>query len=129
MNADPTEGPIPRDSSWIEVLDRLANDLSGEGEPLSALARARAEAFLRELPAELPMPELGLDPDGDVALDWSVAHDRRLSLSLGDTPRAACAWIDGASSGHCVEIYDGRGIPRGVLERLRALCGSGAAAC
>lgn len=110
------------------MLDRLAKDFSGEGEPLSALARARAEAFLRALPTDLPMPELGLDPDGDVALDWSVARDRRLSLSLGDTSRAACAWIDGASSGHAVEIYDGRGFPRGVLERLRALYGGGASA-
>ena len=118
----------------LDDLDRLREEAQcpgwdgGNAEPISELASARAEAFLREFPDDLPLPDLGVDPDGAVALDWIASRYRRLSLSLGDGPRCACAWIDGASCGHAIEFYEGRGIPRRLVENLRALYDDAASA-
>src|SRR5258706_14460838 len=59
----------PRTEAISEVLAVAAKhsqfDWDGEGaEPISALARARAIAFIRALPGSVPIPEISPEPDG-----------------------------------------------------------------
>lgn len=50
--------------------------------PVSAAAVDHAERLLHALPVTLPSPEIAIDPDGEVALDWYSGPDTLVSLSV-----------------------------------------------
>lgn len=93
------------------------------GERVSLEIAAQALAFVFALPADVPRPEVALEPDGSLALDWMVARRRSFSLSVGRSNRLPYAWIDGAEGGHGVETFDGETIPAGILALLRRITG------
>ncbi len=92
-----------------------------DAEPVSTLAVMTAEAFLRALPDDCPMPELAADPDGALSLDWIGSKSRIFSLSIGPTNRLAYAWVDGADRGHAVARFDGQQIPPRVLDGVQSI--------
>lgn len=62
-----------------EVIDLIITALSTshhvEGEaPVSEATRREAIGFVRKLPPTLPIPEVVVEPDGDVALEWFVRN-------------------------------------------------------
>ncbi len=73
-------------------------------------AIARASAFIRALPDDCDMPDVGVDPDGAVTLDWMVSRHRHAiqSASTGSSDRLAYAWIDGTDRGSAVAKFDRR---------------------
>jgi hypothetical protein len=77
-----------------------------------------AARFLRALPDGIPLPELAVEPDGSISLDWICSRNRLLSLSVGGSDRLAYAWLDGADRGHAVAHFDGQNVPPRVLESI-----------
>lgn len=94
----------------------------GEAAPIDRGAVARAVAFVRALPEDCEMPEIAVDLDGAVSLDWMPSRHRMLSVSIsGATDRLAYAWIDGTDRGSAVSRFDGSAIPPRLLQAIASM--------
>lgn len=118
-----------RKSQALAKLMVIANDCvladwdGNEANPVNEVAVKNAEAFVRALPDDMPMPELAPEPDGSISLDWITSRYRQFSLSVGSDNRLACAWLDGADKGHAVACFDGVTIPGIVKSGLQSVIG------
>jgi hypothetical protein len=108
----------------LNDLHALANECSmpdwdGYGaEPVSLDALERAEIFLCSVPDDVPLPELAVEPDGTVSLDWLPTHTRSFSVSIGDSDRMAYAWVDRTDRGHAVARSVSGEAPGRILQEL-----------
>ncbi len=94
----------------------------GEAFSVDRRAIARAAAFIRALPDDCDAPDVGVDLDGAVALDWLVSRHRMLSISFGgNSDRLAYAWIDGTDRGNAVAKFDGEVVPLRLMQAIVAL--------
>lgn len=95
---------------------------SGEQDPgpLDARAFARARDLLDALPHGFPVPEVGLDPDGEITLDWIRSDRTMVSLSIGGEGDASYAALfrDGTARGL---IRLGMAFPPPLTDLLRRL--------
>ncbi len=111
----------------ISQLAALATECAEEGwdgsgaAAIDLVAVLLAERFLRALPYRIPLPELAVEPDGSISLDWIRSRNRLFSVSVGRSSRLAFAWLDGSDSGHGVARFDGQGVPPRVLEGIEAV--------
>lgn len=116
-----------RKSTAISSLREMAGDCCEAGwdgesaAPVNRLALAGAEAFIRALPEEYPLPDCAPEPDGSISLDWIASRRRLFSLSVGHGPRLAYAWLDGSDKGHGVAVFDGVSIPQRVLSEIQSV--------
>ncbi len=110
----------------IEELNQLALDCSQpnwdgyDAVPISMGALVNAEAFIRALPSNLPLPEFCPEPDGSISVDWIVSRLQLLSLSISGSNRIAYAWLDGTDKGHAVARFDGVTVPQRIVEAIRS---------
>ena len=110
--------------SSIRQLAQECSELDWDGsgaEPVSLDAVAMASAFVRALPEGLPLPEFAPEPDGAISLDWIQSRSRLFSLSVGTNSCLAYAWLDGNDRGHAVAGFDGKTVPRRILEGIRGI--------
>lgn len=99
-------------------------DWDGYGaRPVDPWAAQAAEKIIRALPEGFPIPELAVDPDGEVSLDWIGSRYRRLSMSVGSGARLPFAWLDGTDKGHAVSGFDGQQLPERLLAEVRRIMG------
>ena len=112
----------------ISALWRLAQSHAeagwdgGEATPVDRLAISRAVAFIRALPDECETPEVGVDPDGSISLDWLPSRHRMLSLSIAaGSDRIAYAWLDGTDRGHAVAKFDRNIVPARLIQAILAV--------
>jgi hypothetical protein len=99
--------------------DHAEPDWDGYGaEPISSAALFRAKAFIRSLPESLATPELSVEPDGAISLDWMPSRAKTYSISIGDSDRLAYAWVDGTDKGHAVTRAVDGGIPGKLASHL-----------
>jgi hypothetical protein len=115
----------------ISQLRSLADECSEQGWDgeeacaLDPIAAFIAEAFVRALPDDIPLPEFAPEPDGSISLDWIQSRNRLFSLSVGTSHRLAYAWLDGADKGHAVARFDEKIVPPRVLEGIREIIKDG----
>ena len=69
--------------------------------------------FLSALSHEIPLPDIAVDPDGDIALDWDLGERRIFSVRIGRDGTLNYAGLVGHSSFHGMEILR-EGIPKAV---------------
>lgn len=69
--------------------------------------------FMQQLPPSLPIPEVGIDPDGLIALDWDYEPRRILSVRVANDGTIHYAGLDGSAIFHGTEILR-EGIPEVV---------------
>lgn len=94
----------------------------GEAAPASRAAIDLAVDFVRALPDDCAMPEVGLDPDGAVSLDWLPSRHQMLSISFtANSNRLAYAWLDGTDRGNGVARFDRQTIPRRLIDAIAAM--------
>ncbi|HAB15975.1 MAG TPA: hypothetical protein PLX89_21260 [Verrucomicrobiota bacterium] len=111
----------------ISELHRLAAECAQDGwdgeagSAVDPMAVAIAEDFLRALPPGISLPELALEPDGALSLDWTASQHRRFTLSIGRTNRLAYAWLDGSEVGHGVANFSGATVPSRILDGLHGI--------
>lgn len=113
-------------SSVISEINRLAGETSefdwdGQGaSPINLIAQQNSIGFIRALPDGIPMPEIAIEPDGFISMDWIKSRQSMFTLSIGHNDRIAFAWIDGTDSGHAVARFDQRIVPTRILDGIRA---------
>lgn len=99
-----------------------------DGRNLETATLVLAERFLTVLPLDIPAPEVGLDPDGEISFDWFGSAGENFSVSLRKDGRLAYA---GAFMGEKTKYGTDRlddEIPREIVEAVRELQGAVSAA-
>lgn len=76
--------------------------------------------FCELLPACLPTPEVGADPDGDIALEWNTDATHVFSISVSPSQHLSYAGLFGQNRVHGVEHF-GTGFPQAILDNLSRL--------
>ncbi len=100
------------------ALDALVTD--EDQYPVTTAAVCIASRFVRVLPANLPLPEVAIDPDGAISLDWILSRTRVFSVSVDDSGRLAYAWMSGSDRGHGVVRFE-NSIPTSLLAQITEL--------
>jgi hypothetical protein len=88
--------------------------------PIDADAYSQARMFIQALPTTVPAPEISVDPDGEVALDWMFGKSLRFSVSVGKHGRLTFASLLGHRVIDGTEWLD-TGIPATILNELTAI--------
>jgi len=80
----------------------------------------RALKLLDTIPSGFPVPEIGLDPDGEVAVDWIRRDRTTVSVSVGPEgdPTYAAGLADGTAYGYVRWADRFPGALRDLLRRL-----------
>lgn len=89
-----------------------------DGRPMSPGTVERAIDMVSLLPHGIPLPEFSAEPDGSISMDWTTSRKSIFSLSIGRTDRIPYAWVDGAERGDAVAAFDGREIPKRILDEI-----------
>jgi hypothetical protein len=100
------------------VLDELVTD--EDQDPVTAAAVRIASRFVHVLPHSLPLPQVAIDPDGAISLDWMPSRTRAFSISVDDSGRLAFAWMNGSDRGHGVVRFQDS-IPAPLFSQLTDL--------
>ena len=107
--------------AYLRLLDACADAAKDEAtEPVAATAYTTAEVILAALPPGIPLPEISVHSDGEIALEWHETKRRVLTLSIGDEGSLAFAGLFETSTIYGTEVFDGS-IPspiEGFLARL-----------
>jgi len=117
--------------SQLWALANECNEAGWDGESAAAIDRQavfNALAFIRALPAHVPLPEFAPEPDGAISLDWIKSRTHLFSLSVGASDRLAYAWLDGTDKGHAVARFQEGRVPQRVLDGIDAVASNGNAA-
>jgi len=105
-----------------ELLDAAleASALGWDGygaQPVNREAYALARRFIQALPTTVPKPEIGVENDGEVALDWLFGAGLVFSVSIGPRGRLTFASVIGNRAIQGTEWLDD-GIPAALLDEL-----------
>ena len=90
-------------------------------EAVSQNAVEHSVHFIRKLPEDLPLPEISVEPDGEIALDWSPTPTQTFSVSIGTADRMTCAWVNGTEHGHVVVSSNNGEIPSRILQEIQRI--------
>ncbi len=91
-----------------------------EASPADPLSASWAEAVVAQLLPILGLPHYSFDPQGDALMEWSIASDRTLDLSVGSNGEIRYAATIGGARMSGVEPFSD-GLPPGVLLVARRL--------
>ena len=101
--------------SWI------FNDLAALAEENGVSFRAAtvfrvAQRFLLALPTHIPVPELSLDEDGEIALDWAGTRGRMFPLTMRKDGRITYALrLSSISRKRGTEYFENE-VPKEILD-------------
>lgn len=79
-----------------------------EALPVSEETYGNASRFLGVFPANLPMPEISADPDGEISFEWYASPRKVFSISIGRASVLTYAGLFGRSKVQGTEVFDGR---------------------
>ncbi|MDE0261670.1 MAG: hypothetical protein OXJ37_04610 [Bryobacterales bacterium] len=122
---DDVESRGEAQSRWVQelkeiCLDAADHDWDGEGAaPVQDGALNYAIAFVAELAQGVRFPDAGVDPDGEISLEWRVREDA-FSVSISSEGRLSYAGLFGESDCHGTE-WMGEQVPAQVLRQLDRL--------
>ena len=89
-----------------------------DAEPVDRLSVHKASRFLRALPANTTSPQLSVDPDGEVSMDWVGTSDTLFSVSIRGDGRLSYAGRFGIRRARGTEYLSDE-IPREVMDYVR----------
>ena len=116
-NSISTHSPYEQIHALFSALREAEKDGGGS---INRAAAAYALRFLFMLPMQMPQPEIAVDADGDIALEWDYGPRRITSVRVAGDGTINFASLLGHSTLHGSEVvYEG--IPSGLraaIERV-----------
>jgi len=115
--------PLRESLSVLNEIIQEASEFNWDGYgayPVDKLGQYKAIRFLESLPKDLPIPDIGVDSDGDVSFHWYSETDNVFSVSVSGTGELTYAGIFGKSKIHGTEYYRDE-IPKIILLNLQRL--------
>jgi hypothetical protein len=109
--------PVSSGSSMREGLSALRETIAEatiNGEAVNHLSAVHACRFLALLPPSVESPHVGLDPDGEVSIEWISSQHWALSLSFGNDQTITYAARLGIERVRGLEFFDDE-----IPDRLR----------
>ena len=76
--------------------------------------------FLRTMPLGTPAPEVGIEPDGDLTLEWHRSAYRTLSVSISPDGNLHYSALIGPNTVYGTEAFLGD-IPQTILDLIRRI--------
>ncbi len=103
-----------------EIIEECSEvDWDGYGAmPFDPNSFVVAATFINSLPNYIQRPEISVDPDGEVALEWYNSPTRMFSISFGNKGNLSYAGIFGINKTHGKEFFEDR-IPPIMLENIK----------
>jgi hypothetical protein len=89
-----------------------------EGRPAQRNAVANAYKLIDAFPSNLPMPEVSVDPDGEISFDWFGAPRRQFSISISSDNVLSYAGLFGSAKVSGSEQFEG-GMPPILLYHIK----------
>lgn len=93
------------------------------GRRINFRAYENARSFLRALPRLIPVPEISVDPDGEVAIEWSFGPRAILTVSVGHDGRVSYAALMGMARARGTEWLVDE-VPKPILDLLGRIVAS-----
>jgi hypothetical protein len=121
--------PSPRPRQRTRVLAELSKahaeaanaNWDGHGAlPSSPLALSAATRFVTALPPSIPDPDVSIDSDGDVSLEWYMGPRAVFSVAIDSTGKVHYAGLFGENKSHGAEKFADQ-IPEPVALNLARL--------
>lgn len=110
---------------WDVYQECLNDNWDGYGaKAISPINYIEALRFLKTLPTSIPIPEVSVDPDGEIVFEWYKGPRNVFSVSISPNNELTYAGIFGGSKTHGVE-YFGDDLPKTILENLYRLFAQG----
>ncbi len=103
----------------VALFDRCAQP-NWDGHNAAAVSQqvyCLAYRLLEALPPDLPLPEFGAEPDGQLTFEWHRAARRTLSVSISPDGDLHFAALLGASRNYGTEAFWGD-LPQPILELI-----------
>jgi hypothetical protein len=75
-------------------------------------------AFIDSLPRSVPMPDVSVDPDGEISFDWICGARRQFSISLGGRGVMSYAGLFGSDKVAGSERFQGT-LPRTIVDFVK----------
>ena len=88
-----------------------------QSDAVSHAAYSYAYRLMEALPAGLPLPALGAEPDGQITFEWHHASRRTLSVSISPSGDLHYAALLGSSRAYGTEAFFGE-LPHTILELI-----------
>lgn len=88
-------------------------------EAIDPASASMAELLVEALPEMIGPPAFGVDPDGEVTIEWCASSDRSLSLSVGAGGEISFAWKLGDKGGCGLDFLEEDGIHGFLLVAIR----------
>ncbi len=98
---------VPDRALALQELFVAAIEALSAHKPIEVPSVALAEAFLFDLPAWVPNPEVSLDHDGEVFLEWDNGRRCVFSASISPNAEISYAGLFGLSVCNGVEAFTG----------------------
>jgi hypothetical protein len=94
------------------------DDWDGYGaKAIDRVSFVNAISFARMLPMHVPVPEIYIDPDGEVTFEWYLGPRRAFNITVTANDKLAFAGIFGVNKIHGVE-YLGDELPETILDSI-----------
>jgi len=103
-----------------------ANESGWDGygaKPADPGACLYAWKFLNQLSSNLPPPEIGVDTDGEIAIDWDYGPRRVISIRVGRDGTLNYGGLVGHTVFHGIEIFH-ESIPRTISLGIERVIGT-----
>ena len=110
-------GSIDSTAAYAALFSALCEATEDGDGSIDHAAATYALRFLFLLPIELPQPEIAVDADGDIALEWDYGPRRITSVRVAGDGTIHFASLLGHSTLHGSEV-DYEGIPSGLLAAI-----------
>ncbi len=89
-------------------------------QPVDPNSFNEAERFIRALPTTVRKPEVAVDPDGEISLEWYLEARKVFSVSIGKRNEITYAGLYGLNKTYGREYFDDE-IPKAIFDNLDRL--------
>ncbi len=126
MLGDCSQSVVINSDESLQNLYNLWEECANENwdgygaRPIDLNSFNEAKRFIRALPTTVPDPEVAVDPDGEISLEWYFEPRKVFSVSIGKRNEITYAGLYGLNKTYGREYFDDE-IPKEIFHNLERL--------